>query len=158
MPDQANKDQREYDLVVYGASGFTGSLVVEYLAGKYPIGKPFRWAVAGRNRAKLQAVVDAMDPGAGQPDILVVDSADIDALTRMTASTSVVITTVGPYARYGDNLVSACIESGTDYCDLCGEVQWMQRMIEAHEHIARDSGARIVHTCGFDCIPSDVGV
>ena len=158
MPNSEQSGQREYDLVVYGASGFTGSLVVDYLARHYPVGDSLRWAVAGRNREKLQATVDRLCGDGPRPDILIVDSVDFDALKCVTADARVVLTTVGPYARYGSNLVRACAETATDYCDLCGEVQWMQRMIDAHQEAAAASGARIVMCCGFDSIPSDIGV
>jgi short subunit dehydrogenase-like uncharacterized protein len=158
MSDDESATERDYDIVVYGASGFTGRLVVEYLARRYPVGDAVRWAVAGRNRDKLQGVVDQLDAGAPRPDILVVDSTDLAALKQMSARTKVVLTTVGPYAKYGNDLVSACVDTATDYCDLCGEVQWMQRMIDMHQDAASSSGARIIMSCGFDSIPSDIGV
>ena len=158
MPKDEPNKQRHYDLVVYGASGFTGTLVVEYLARHYPVSDSLRWAIAGRNREKLQSMTDRLCADGPRPDIVVVDSADLAALRRMTANTRVILTTVGPYARYGSQLVRACVETATDYCDLCGEVQWMQRMIDAHQSQAVASGARLVMCCGFDSIPSDIGV
>jgi short subunit dehydrogenase-like uncharacterized protein len=139
---------RELDIVLFGATGFTGRLVGEYLA-RAP-GRP-RWAIAGRNRAKLEAL------GLGVP-VVVADAADGVALAALARRTKVVCTTAGPYARIGSELVAACAEHGTHYCDLTGEVAWMRRMIDAHHQRAQASGARIVHTCGFDSIPSDLGV
>ncbi len=138
---------RELDLVVFGATGFTGRLVAEYLAraGDRP-----RWAIAGRNREKLAAL------GFDVP-ILVADAHDPAALADIARRTKVVCTTVGPYAKYGSALVAACAEAGTHYCDLSGEPAWMRQMIDAHHERARTTGARIVHTCGYDSIPSDLG-
>lgn len=144
-----------YDVVLYGASGFTGRLVAEHLKNVYPSG--LRWAMAGRSADKLKAVRDEL----GIDDavaIEVADSNDSDALATLTAKTKVVCTTVGPYAKYGSKLVQACAEQGTAYCDLAGETPWMRRMIDAWQETAQDRGARIVHCCGFDSIPSDLGV
>lgn len=138
---------RELDVVVFGATGFTGRLVAEYIA-RSPA-KP-RWAIAGRNRQKLEAL------GLGVP-VIVADAQDPVALAALAQRTKVVCTTAGPYAKYGSELVAACAEHGTHYCDLTGEVPWMRRMIDAHHERAKGSGARIVHTCGFDSIPSDLG-
>ncbi len=148
----------QYDVVVYGASGFTGQLVVEYLAEKYPVGAPLRWAVAGRDRQKLEAVVADKCTTGERPAILVADSDDDDALSDLARSTRVVLTTVGPYAKYGSKLVAACVESGTHYCDLAGEAQWIRKMIDQYQSLAAQSGAKIVNSCGFDSIPSDLGV
>jgi short subunit dehydrogenase-like uncharacterized protein len=136
---------REFDIVVFGATGFTGKLVAEYLRGK-----PKQWAIAGRNRSKLEAL------GFDVP-IIEVDALDPDACTRVARRTKVVCTTVGPYAKYGSELVAACANEGTHYCDLTGEVQWMRQMIDANHDRAVKTGARIVHACGFDSIPSDLG-
>ena len=138
---------RDYDLVVFGATGFTGKLVAEYIAS---VGTRARWAIAGRNRDKLQAL------GLDVP-ILVADALDPHAVAEIARATKVVCTTAGPFAKYGSELVAACAEAGTHYCDLTGEVQWMRRMIDAHHERARETGARIVHSCGFDSIPSDLG-
>jgi short subunit dehydrogenase-like uncharacterized protein len=136
---------RDYDIVVFGASGFVGKLTAEYLAGK-----PKKWAIAGRNRDKLAAL------GIAAP-IEIVDAMDRAACDRIARRAKVVCTTVGPYAKYGSALVAACAEAGTHYCDLTGEVPWMRQMIDAHHARAKATGARIVHTCGFDSIPSDLG-
>jgi short subunit dehydrogenase-like uncharacterized protein len=155
------RSDREYDVVVQGATGFTGRLVAEYLLGRYGVGGELRWAMAGRNPAKLEAVRDEIGREAGKDasgvPIVVADADDRAALDALAASARVVCSTVGPYAKYGSGLVAACVGAGTDYCDLTGELQWMRRMIDAHEPGAKASGARIVHNCGFDCIPSDLG-
>ena len=150
---------REFDVIVWGATGFTGQLVVEYLAQTYGVDGDLRWAIAGRNRNKLDAVRDACLPAAQRDKlpILLADSEDADSLTRLAQQTRVVCTTVGPYAKYGTPLVSACAETGTDYCGLTGEVQWMARVIPQFNDTAAATGARIVHTCGFDSVPFDMG-
>ncbi len=144
-----------YDVVVYGATGFTGRLVAEYLVNTYGVDGSLSWAMAGRSETKLREV--AAQIGAEDVPLLVADSDDSDSLRALAESARVVCTTVGPYALYGSELVAACAESGTHYCDLTGEVQWMRRMIEAHDEAAVATGARIVHNCGFDSIPSDLG-
>lgn len=149
---------RPYDIVVFGASGFTGRLVVEYLAQTCPVGKPVRWAVGGRDRRKLDAVLNDKCGSSGHPEIIVADSGDVDALERLARSTRVVLTTVGPYAKYGSKLVAACAANGAHYCDLAGEAQWIRRMLDEHEAAAVQSGAKIVNSCAFDSIPSDIGV
>ncbi len=138
---------RDFDLVVFGATGFTGRLVAEYIS-KAKDGP--RWAIAGRSQAKLDAL------GLNAPSI-VVDALDRKAIDEVVRRTKVVCTTVGPYAKYGSELLAACADAGTHYCDLTGEPQWMRRMIDQHDARAKQTGARIVHTCGFDSIPSDIG-
>ena len=118
MDEQSEKSGRRFEVVVWGASGFTGRLVAQYLYQRYP--DNLRWAVAGRNRAKLDAVLDGFCEAGRRPEILIGDSTDTASLRRIAQDTRVVLTTVGPYALYGDDLVEACISSGTDYCDLCG--------------------------------------
>jgi len=144
--------EREYDIIVWGASGFTGRLVVDYMAAQAAASN-LKWAVAGRNIAKVRGVL-------GDRDIPVVqaDSHDDASIHALAQKARVILTTVGPYARYGSSLVAACAQHGTHYCDLTGEVHWMRDMITAHQETAKASGARIVHTCGFDSIPSDLGV
>ena len=149
--------EREYDIIVYGATGFTGQLVAEYLLERYGLGSDLRWAIAGRSESKLNALRGALGPAAAELPILVADSGDAEALATLAARTRVVLTTVGPYALYGSNLVAACVDNGTDYCDLAGEVQWIRKMIDTHHDRARETGARIVHCCGFDSIPMDIG-
>jgi short subunit dehydrogenase-like uncharacterized protein len=155
-------ENREFEIVVWGASGFTGRLTAEVLIEQYGASNGLRWAMAGRNREKLEKVRSELTRKAGRDassiPILVGDSDDATFLDELTRRSSVVCTTVGPYAKYGSKLVEACAKNGTSYCDLTGEVHWMQRMIEAHQEAAVESGARIVFNCGFDCIPSDLGV
>ncbi len=150
-------ENKKYDIVVYGATGFTGRLVAEYLQSAYGQDSGVVWAMAGRSQDKLVAVRDEM----GLPDttpLVVASSNDLASMQAMVDSTKVVLTTVGPYQLYGSELVGLCANSGTDYVDLCGEPFWMREMIEAHEAAATESGARIVFSCGFDSIPSDLGV
>ncbi|HSM31079.1 MAG TPA: saccharopine dehydrogenase NADP-binding domain-containing protein [Woeseiaceae bacterium] len=148
---------REFDIVVTGATGFTGSLVTEYLCERYGVDGRLRWAAAGRNKQKLAALRDSLGAAAADLPLIVADSLDAESMRSLAKRTRVVLTTVGPYARYGSELVAACAENGTHYCDLAGEVQWIRRMIDAHDETARESGARIVHCCGFDSIPMDIG-
>jgi short subunit dehydrogenase-like uncharacterized protein len=155
-------DTRDLDVVVWGASGFTGKLTAEYLLGHYRTGGSLRWAIGGRSRAKLEAVRDDLARTTGTDasalPILVGDGEDAAFLDELARRTRVVCTTVGPYAKYGSKLIAACARSGAHYCDLTGEVAWMRRMIDAHHAEAAASGARIVFCCGFDCIPADLGV
>jgi short subunit dehydrogenase-like uncharacterized protein len=145
---------REYDLVLLGATGFTGRLVAGYLAGAAERERrPIRWAIAGRNRDKLAAIAQEL----GGVPIVVADALDPAACAELARRTKVVCTTVGPYSKYGSVVVAACAEAGTHYCDLTGEVHWMRATIDAHHARAVQTGARVVHTCGFDSIPSDLG-
>ncbi len=148
---------REFDIAVFGASGFTGKLVAEYLAQRDKTDPPRRWALAGRDLDKLEAV--RAEAGA-RPDtaLLHADADDAASLADLARRSRVVLTTVGPYQLYGSQLVAACAEAGTDYADLCGEPTWMRAMIDAHDAKAKQSGARIVFSCGFDSIPFDLGV
>jgi short subunit dehydrogenase-like uncharacterized protein len=150
--------EREFDVVVYGATGFTGALVAAYLLERYGCGGDLRWAIAGRNAQKLADLKNELGADAAALEIVVADSDDADALAELAARTRVVLTTVGPYALYGSKLVAACVAAGTHYCDLAGEVQWIRRMVDKHHERAAESGARIVHCCGFDSIPMDIGV
>ena len=153
---------RDYDLILFGATGFTGQLVAEYLAKHRPPG--LRWALAGRSREKLEqvrtALVAAAGVAGGLPELplLVADSGDEAALARLAATTRVICTTVGPYWQHGKKLVAACAASGTHYCDITGEVSFIRWAIDNCDAAARASGARIVPTCGFDSLPSDLGV
>jgi short subunit dehydrogenase-like uncharacterized protein len=148
------KRGRDHDVVVYGATSFVGQILCRYLVRRHGTDGDLRWAIAGRNASKLDELARAT--GADVPRI-VADASDRAALDDLAASTQVVASTVGPYALYGSELVEAVVEAGGDYCDLTGEVQWMRRMIDAHQARAETTGARIVHTCGFDSIPSDLG-
>lgn len=143
------------DVVVYGASGFTGRLVAEYLSG--PAGAGYRWAMAGRNKEKLEAVRNDIGAPADTP-ILIADADDTASLKGLCDQAKVILTTVGPYQLYGEALVEMCVATGTDYVDLCGEPTFMRAMIDKHATAAKASGARIVFSCGFDSIPFDLGV
>ena len=146
MPD------REYELVLFGATGFTGALTAQYLGRAAP--PDLRWALAGRNRSKLERLRDEL--GTDVP-VLVADVGDSDSLRRVAEASKVVLTTVGPYIRYGEPLVAACAEAGTAYGDLTGEPEFADLMYLRYDARARETGARIVHCCGFDSIPSDLG-
>jgi len=147
---------KPFDIVVFGASGYTGRLVAEYLAAEYA-GSDLKWAMAGRSLDKLAAVRAEMGIS-DAVDLLAVDVDNPDSVTQMVEACRVVITTVGPYQLYGDELVKQCAERGTDYVDLTGEPSWMHETIAQYSSAAKASGARIVHSCGFDSIPFDLGV
>jgi len=149
---------REFDVIIQGATGFTGTLVAEYLLRQYGIGKELRWALAGRSKDKLHDVQKQLGEAANDLDLIVADSFDKSALQSLASRTRVVLTTVGPYALYGSDLVAACVDAGTHYCDLAGEVQWIRKMVDTHHERARETGAKIVHCCGFDSVPMDIGV
>jgi short subunit dehydrogenase-like uncharacterized protein len=151
------KNNRELGIVVYGATGFTGRLVAEYLNKQYGVNGEVVWAMAGRSLSKLEQVRDEMGISADVP-LVVADSSDLASITAMVERTAVVCTTVGPYQLYGNELVEACAVAGTDYVDLCGEPGWMHKMIGTHSEAAEASGARIVFSCGFDSSPFDLGV
>ena len=146
-----------YDIVVFGASSFVGKILCNYLAHQCT-GESFSWAIAGRSREKLDLLKAELGSAGTSVPTIVADASDEQALTSMCNQTRVVISTVGPYALYGESLVKVCAQSGTDYCDLTGEPQWIKRMITLYEEDARKSGARLVPSCGFDSIPSDLGV
>ncbi len=148
----------EFDIIVYGSTGYTGRLVAEYLAQHYA-GRDDgpKWAMAGRSQAKLEEVRDLIGAPKDTP-LVVADASDPASLTAMCNRTRVVLTTVGPYQLYGNELVEACARTGTDYADLCGEPAWMRQMIDAHEEAAKASGAHICFSSGFDSIPFDLGV
>jgi short subunit dehydrogenase-like uncharacterized protein len=148
----------KFDVVLYGATSFVGKITARHLLARHGAAGPFRWAIAGRSQAKLEQLRAELGPGAAQLPLIVADSGDEASLRALCLQTRVVCSTVGPYALYGTLLVKACTETGTDYCDLTGEVQWIAEMIPAYEATARKTGARIVHCCGFDSVPSDLGV
>ena len=152
-------DERRYDLALFGATGFTGGLTARYLAENGPEG--LRWALVGRNRGKLETVRFSLETLLGQgvpaPDLLVADAVDASALAKVAEAAKVVITTVGPYALYGEPLVAACAAAGTDYVDLTGEPEFVDRMWLGYHEKAHAGGARLVHCCGFDSIPHDLG-
>ena len=149
---------RPHDIVVFGATSFVGQILVRYLYDEFGVDRDLDWAAAGRSLPKLEAVRKALGRGGSKVELIQADAADEPALRALCKSARVVVSTVGPYALYGEPLVRVCTETGTDYCDLTGEVQWMRRMIHKYEAQAQASGARIVHNCGFDSIPSDLGV
>lgn len=152
-------EQRGYHLVLFGATGFTGGLTAEYLARHVPAG--CRWALAGRNRGKLEAVrarLAAIDSACADLPLLHADVTDPGSLREIAEASRVMITTVGPYSEYGEPLVAACAEAGTAYVDLCGEPGFVDQMFARYHETARRTGARIVHACGFDSIPHDLGV
>ncbi|MEN9789755.1 MAG: hypothetical protein RLZZ473_1819 [Pseudomonadota bacterium] len=148
----------KFDVLVYGATSFVGQILCRYLIERTAGGARLRWAMAGRSAGKLEEVRRSLGEAAANIPLQVADAADEQALRALVASTRVIVSTVGPYALHGEPLVRACAEAGVDYCDLTGEVQWIRRMIERYEDLARRNGARIVHCCGFDSIPSDLGV
>ena len=150
--------QQPHDIVVFGATSFVGQILSRYLSEEFGHGETLRWAAAGRSRDKLESLRETLGAKARDLPLLVADAAEAKSLRKLCAQARVVVSTVGPYALYGEPLVQACAESGTDYCDLTGEAHWIRRMIAQHEATARASGARIVHCCGFDSIPSDLGV
>ncbi len=149
---------RAYDLVVFGATGFTGGLTAEYLALQAP--KKMRWALAGRSRSKLEATrerLSSLNPACADLPLLVVASDDGEALAAVAASAKVIITTIGPYLQHGEPLVRACAEAGTHYCDLTGEPEFVDSMWLKYHDTAKRTGAKLVHCCGFDSIPHDLG-
>ena len=150
---------RDFDVIVWGATGFTGRLVAEYLALTYGVGRQLRWAIAGRSADKLASIASMVSESQTEelPQLLA-DINDPDSIDQLVQKTRVICTTVGPYALYGSVMVEACVKHGTHCCDLTGETPWMRKMIDQHQTAAESSGAKIVHTCGFDSIPSDIGV
>jgi short subunit dehydrogenase-like uncharacterized protein len=149
--------RRRFDVIVFGATGYTGRLVAEHLHARYGVGRSVVWAIAGRDRARLTAVREWVGASAKLP-LFVADASDAASLASLVPQSKVLLSAVGPYQLYGEPLVRACASSGTDYVDLCGEPVWMARMIAALDAPARASGARIVFSCGFDSIPFDLGV
>ncbi|MFJ4965278.1 saccharopine dehydrogenase family protein [Streptomyces sp. NPDC088729] len=156
--NRQNGAPRPLDVVLFGATGFVGTLTAEYLAAHAPAG--LRWALAGRDRGRLERLRErlaAIDPGSADLPLVETDAADADALRELAASTRVVATTVGPYVRYGEELIAACAEAGTDYADLTGEAEFIDRSFVLHDTRARETGARLVHACGFESVPHDLG-
>lgn len=159
-------NQSKYDLVLFGATSFVGKLTARYLYRLYGVNgqggsiqdEPLNWAIAARSAAKLDELSESLGLAASHLPKLIVNADNIEQLRAMCQQTNLVISTVGPYALYGELLIRACVENGTDYCDLTGEVQWVRRMINNYQQQAEESGARIVNCCGFDCVPSDMGV
>ena len=154
MQDTAPK----FDIVIFGATSFVGQILTRYMLAQFAFEGKIKWAIAGRSQNKLSKLKLSLGPAGDALDILVADAADEDSLRPLCESTRVVVSTVGPYALYGEPLVKTCVALGTDYCDLTGEVQWIAKMLERYEEQAKATGARIVNCCGFDSIPSDLGV
>lgn len=155
--DSKPRSNKEFDMIVFGATSFVGQILCRYLVHEYT--EPnFTWVMAARSESKLNALKSDLGEKAAGIPVIVADSGDEEAMLGLCLRAEVIISTVGPYALYGEKLVKACAETGTDYCDLTGEVQWVRRMIDLYEDTARASGARIVNCCGFDSIPSDLGV
>ncbi|WP_201292815.1 saccharopine dehydrogenase family protein, partial [Cellulomonas citrea] len=149
---------REFDIIVYGATGYTGRLVAEHFVREYGNAADGpKWAMAGRSQDKLEEVRSEIGAPSSTP-LIVADADDPASLEAMCNRTKVVLTTVGPYQLYGDALVAACVKTGTDYADLCGEPAWMREQIDLHHEAAKKSGARITFSAGFDSIPFDLGV
>lgn len=151
-------NMKQFDVVIFGATSFVGKLVVQHLLEVYGVGRSVSWAIAGRSQAKLAALRDDITPSAKDVPIIIADADHLDQLKRLCAQAKVVITTAGPFALYGEKLIQACAETGTDYCDITGETLWVAEMIKRYEKTAQQTGARLVNFCGFDSIPSDMGV
>lgn len=150
--------ESRFDVIVFGATSFVGQILCRYLLDQFGCGKALRWAAAGRSESKLKALREGLGREAAGLPLLQADADDAASLQRLCARGRVIVSTVGPYALYGEPMVKACVEAGIDYCDLTGETQWIRRMLDRYEAQAKASGARIVHCCGFDSIPSDLGV
>ena len=150
-------ENREFDVIVYGATGYTGKLVAEYFNKQYGVGNDISWAIAGRSKNKLEAVRTELAIDESLP-LIIADADTPDTITGMAKRAQVILSTVGPYQLYGSILVEACTGAGTDYVDLCGEPGWMKEMIDQYGDAAKASGARIVFSCGFDSVPFDLGV
>jgi short subunit dehydrogenase-like uncharacterized protein len=158
MMHNGGMSSQSYDLVVFGATSFVGKILTRYLWEEFGAHGEIKWCAAGRSMPKLEELRNSLGATAATLPLIVADATDEAKVRELCASTRVVVSTVGPYALYGETLIKVCAESGTDYCDLTGEVQWIRRMLQRYESAARHSGARIVHCCGFDSIPSDLGV
>ena len=147
----------QYDFVIYGATGFTGKLVVEYVINQYDGNDDISWAIAGRSKEKLESIKHKFDLPS-DIGMMIVDSNDQESIDTMVSQTKCVLTTVGPYQLYGEKIITSCISSGTDYVDLCGEPGFMHKIISEYSDEAKQNGARIIFSCGFDSIPFDLGV
>ena len=150
--------QSTFDIVIFGASSFVGQILTRYMLKQFPKNTDLSWAIAGRSESKLTELKQSLGEQGSHIQVIIADASDEDKLRNLCESTKVVVSTVGPYALYGEPLVKTCVTTGTDYCDLTGEVQWIAKMLERYQDIAKITGARIVNCCGFDSIPSDLGV
>lgn len=146
---------KELDLIIWGATGFTGQLVSEYINKKYS-NTALKWGIAGRNKEKVLVIADRLN--ITKDRIFIADCNDIESLIKLTSKTKVICTTVGPYAKLGTNLIEACIKTNTNYCDITGETQWIRKMINKYHLKAKKNKIKIINSCGFDSIPSDMGV
>ena len=151
-------ENKKFDIIIFGATSFVGQIMTKYFADNIKDFSYLSWAIAGRSQKKLNALRSSLGEAFDNLPIIVCDAFDPAKLDDLTKSTKVVASTVGPYALYGEELVKSCAHNGTDYCDLCGEAYWIKDMIQKYNNDAIRSGARIVNCCGFDSIPSDLGV
>lgn len=149
---------QQYDIVLFGATSFVGEILTGYMLEMYPVDGDLKWAIAGRSESKLAKLKTSFGPASSSLPCLVADTSNEASIDALVGSTKVIISTVGPYALYGEPVIKSCVAQGTDYCDLTGEPQWIKKMIDRYEDVAKISGARIVNSCGFDSIPSDLGV
>lgn len=149
---------REFDIIIWGATGSTGRRAAHHMAARTQDVPGVRWALGGRNQVRLESVRDGLGPDAADIPIVTADSHDVAALEAMAARTRVMCSLVGPYAMFGSELFGACVRTGTDYCDLAAEAHWIREMIDTHQAQAEETGARLVHACGMDSVPSDLGV
>ena len=152
-------EKRKYDIVIFGSTGFTGGLVAEYFAQNVPLNK-IKWAIAGRNAEKLQSIkhkLQLLNAECEEIDILECNSEDLKSLEKVTGQTTIIITTVGPFALYGENLVQACVNTSTNYCDITGEPEFVKSILNKHDAVAKEKGIYIINCCGFDSIPADAG-
>ncbi|MCS5586979.1 MAG: saccharopine dehydrogenase NADP-binding domain-containing protein [Porticoccaceae bacterium] len=151
-------DTKTFDILLFGATSFVGQIVTKCLFDEIGLSQDIKWAIAGRSETKLRALKATLGDAAKDLPVIVADSSDSDSLNAMCRQSRVILSTIGPYALYGEPLIKACVENGNDYCDLTGEAYWIKRMMDRYESAAKASGARIVNCCGFDSIPSDLGV
>ena len=149
------ENKKELDLIIWGATGFTGKLVCEFINKTYSRSN-LRWGIAGRNKEKISDIGEKLK--INNEKIFIADSNDLESLIKLTSKTKVICTTVGPYAKYGTNLIKACIKTGTNYCDITGETQWIRKIIDKYHNSAVEKKIKIINSCGFDSIPSDMGV
>ena len=146
---------KQLDLIIWGATGFTGQLVSEYINKKYS-NTALKWGIAGRNKEKASVIAKRLN--IAKDRVFIADCNDIESLIKLTSKTKVICTTVGPYAKLGTNLIDACIKTNTNYCDITGETQWIRKMIDKYHSKAKENKIKIINSCGFDSIPSDMGV
>jgi len=150
-------NNKHFDMVLYGATSFVGQITARYLLQELGASGDIKWAIAGRSESKLNQLKTSLGNTATDLPMLVADSSDDHSLDRLCQQTRVIISTVGPYALYGEPMIKACVENGNDYCDLTGEAYWIKQMIDKYQNKAKETGARIINCCGFDSIPSDLG-